>query len=101
MIADGDTSYIEQKSDPHELKLLVYTSGTTGLSKGVMLSEHNLVSCVYYGLQVSTVYDTCLSVLPYHHTYEAVCGLLVGLHMHATICINEKLHYCIKQFTTL
>ncbi|HHY25018.1 MAG TPA: AMP-binding protein [Clostridiaceae bacterium] len=91
MIADGDTSYIEQKSDPHELKLLVYTSGTTGLSKGVMLSEHNLVSCVYYGLQVSTVYDTCLSVLPYHHTYEAVCGLLVGLHMHATICINEKL----------
>ena len=91
MTSVGDTSYIDQKSDPHVLKLLVYTSGTTGLSKGVMLSEHNLVSCVYYGLQVSTVYDTCLSVLPYHHTYEAVCGLLVSLHMHATICINDKL----------
>lgn len=91
MTSAGDTSYINQKSDPHVLKLLVYTSGTTGLSKGVMLSEHNLVSGVYYGLQVSTVYDTCLSVLPYHHTYEAVCGILVALHMHATICINDKL----------
>lgn len=91
MVCGGDTSYVDQKSDPHSLKLLVYTSGTTGLSKGVMLTEHNLVSCVYYGLQISTVYDTCLSVLPYHHTYEAVCGILVGLHKHATICINDKL----------
>lgn len=91
MTSTGNTPYIDQKSDPNALKLLVYTSGTTGLSKGVMLSEHNLVSCVYYGLQISTVYDTCLSVLPYHHTYEAVCGLLVSLHMHATICINDKL----------
>ena len=91
MISAGDTSYADQKSDPDALKMLVYTSGTTGLSKGVMLSEHNLVSCVYYGLQISTVYDTCLSVLPYHHTYEAVCGILVGLHKHATICINDKL----------
>lgn len=77
--------------DKNTLKLLVYTSGTTGLAKGVMLTEHNLVSCIYYGLQISTVFDTCLSVLPYHHTYEAVCGLLVSMHMHSTICINESL----------
>lgn len=85
------TLYLSQKNDPNGLKMLVYTSGTTGMSKGVMLSEHNLASCVYYGLMVSTVYDTCLSVLPYHHTYESVCGLLVALHMHSTVCINDKL----------
>jgi len=88
--------YKAQKSDPNALKLLVYTSGTTGSAKGVMLSEHNLVSSVYYGLQVSTVYDTCLSVLPYHHTYEAVSGLLVSLHKHATICINDSLTNVLK-----
>jgi long-chain acyl-CoA synthetase len=91
-------AYRSLKSDPKALKMLVYTSGTTGNSKGVMLCEHNLVSSVYYGLQVSTVYDTCLSVLPYHHTYEAVSGLLVSLHKHATICINDSMASTVKNF---
>lgn len=78
-------------NEDNDMKMLVYTSGTTGIAKGVMLSQKNLTSAIYYGLQVSTVFDSCLSVLPYHHTYEAVCGLLVGLHMHVTICINESL----------
>ena len=93
---EGDESYTSQTFDPMKLKLLVYTSGTTGLAKGVMLTEHNLVSCVYYGLQISTVYDTCLSVLPYHHTYESVAGLLVSIHMHSTICINDKIRNVLK-----
>lgn len=96
LLASGDTSYTDMHDDPSKMKLLVYTSGTTGMSKGVMLSEHNLVSCVYYGLQVSTVYDVCLSVLPYHHTYEAVAGLLVSIHHHSTICINENLKSVMK-----
>ena len=93
----GNTSFtsIEHK-DTNVLKLLVYTSGTTDEPKGVMLSEHNLVSCVYYGLQVSTVYTKCLSVLPYHHTYEAVAGILVALHKHVTICINDSLKNVLK-----
>ena len=91
LAADKDFTLPSEDRDKNILKLLVYTSGTTGLAKGVMLSEHNLVSCIYYGLQISTVFDTCLSVLPYHHTYEAVCGLLVSMHMHSTICINESL----------
>lgn len=93
LLENGDTTYLSLEPKDDELKMLVYTSGTTGTSKGVMLSLHNLVSSVYYGLQVSTVYDTCLSVLPYHHTYEAVCGLLVSLHHHSTICINDSLRH--------
>ena len=97
LFENGNTSYSEiKKTDTNKLKMLVYTSGTTGMAKGVMLSEHNLVSCVYYGLQVSTVYTTCLSVLPYHHTYEAVAGLLVALHHHCTICINDSLKAVLK-----
>ncbi len=90
------TEYQSLSSDSNALKLLVYTSGTTGIAKGVMLSEHNLVSSVYYGLQVSTVYDTCLSVLPYHHTYESVSGILVSIHKHSTICINDSLNAVLK-----
>ncbi len=88
--------FLNEASDPNALKLLVYTSGTTGMSKGVMLSEHNLVSSVYYGLMVSTVYDTGLSLLPYHHTYEAVSDILVSFHHHSTLCINESLTATLK-----
>lgn len=92
----GNRDFLSLTSDPNKLKMLVYTSGTTGMAKGVMLSEHNLISIVYYGLQVSTVFERCLSVLPYHHTYEAVAGILVALHHHTTICINDNLKSVLK-----
>lgn len=85
------SEYEQMKNDPHALKDLVYTSGTTGVAKGVMLSEHNLVSSVYYGLGVSCVYNTGLSVLPYNHTYEAVCDILVSIHAGTTLAINDSL----------
>ncbi|MBQ9427971.1 MAG: AMP-binding protein [Clostridia bacterium] len=96
LYADGDLSYAQLSGDPYAMRLLVYTSGTTGMQKGVMLSEHNIVSCVYYGMQVSTVYDRSLSVLPYNHTYEAVAGLLVAIHKHLTVCINDSLKLVLK-----
>lgn len=100
-LKNNDTSFTSiEHTDTNKLKMLVYTSGTTDTPKGVMLSEHNLVSCVYYGLQVSTVYTKCLSVLPYHHTYEAVAGILVALHKHVTICINDSLKNVLKNLQT-
>ncbi len=91
-----EAEYLSCKNDPDDMKLLVYTSGTTGMSKGVMLSEKNIVSCVYYGLQVSTVYTTGLSVLPYNHTYESVADLLVSFHHHSRLCINDSLPAMLK-----
>ena len=93
---EGITSYIDMKNDFEAMKMLVYTSGTTGLSKGVMLNEKNLVSLVYHGLRTATIYTRCLSILPYHHTYEAVCGILVGIHHRVTLCINESLRMIAK-----
>ncbi len=93
----GNTKFTDiEHDDVNKLKLLVYTSGTTGNPKGVMLTEKNLMSIVYYGLQVATVYTKCLSVLPYHHTYESVAGILVALHHRSTICINDSLKNVLK-----
>lgn len=59
-------------TDPHALATIVYTSGTTGRSKGVMLSHHNLLSVAHAGLTMVDVYqeDLFLSFLPMSHTLE-------------------------------
>lgn len=95
-LENGNKKYIDLHDDENNLKLLVYTSGTTGDPKGVMLTEHNLISVVYYGLKVADINTKCLSVLPYHHTYEAVAGILVALHKHSCICINDSLKNVLK-----
>lgn len=84
-------AYDALKTDENELKYLVYTSGTTGVAKGVMLTEHNIVSGIYYGLKCSQIHGRGLSVLPYNHTYEAVCDILVSLHAGVTLCINDAI----------
>lgn len=96
VLEQGSKIYTDLKEDENNLKLLVYTSGTTGKPKGVMLTEHNLISVVYYGLKVADIGKKCLSVLPYHHTYEAVAGILVELHNHSCICINDSLKNVLK-----
>ncbi len=95
LLKEGDTSYTSITPNPDEMRVIVYTSGTTGRSKGVMIAEKSLVAIAYYGLQISTVYTRCLSVLPLHHTYEAA-GLLFTLHRHACMCINENMKSVLK-----
>ena len=104
LIDDGasldKTAYDSLESDKDDMKMLIYTSGTTGKAKGVMLTENNLVSIVYYGLQVAQIYDTGLSVLPYNHVYESVCDILVAHHFRATLCINRVMKDIVKDLQT-
>ncbi|MBR3355170.1 MAG: AMP-binding protein [Oscillospiraceae bacterium] len=88
--------YDSLSSDEYDMKLLVYTSGTTGIAKGVMLTEHNICSLIYYGLELTGLYDRGLSVLPYHHTYEAVTDIIASIRYHSTLCINNSLKDIVK-----
>ncbi len=93
----GDRAFANiEHTDTGILKMLIYTSGTTGISKGVMLSEHNLLSIVHWGMKLTSLRKVGISVLPYHHSYEAVAGLLPAIHLHITICINDSLKRVVK-----
>lgn len=81
----------EYTPQPEELATIMFTSGTTGKSKGVMLSHRNLAenaTCLDMGIQEGTV---ILSVLPIHHAYCLSMDILKALSLGSVICINDSL----------
>ena len=91
----GDRSYLDAKIDPNVMASLIFTSGTTGVSKGVMLSHHNI--CFNLSEMCQMLYigpkDTFLSVLPLHHAYECTCGFLCQVYRGSTVAFSEGLRY--------
>jgi acyl-CoA synthetase (AMP-forming)/AMP-acid ligase II len=88
--------------DPrNDLVALPYSSGTTGLAKGVMLTHHNLIAnmCQMDGLDYFHQDDTLLCVLPLFHIYGLVVVLNMGLHLGATIVIMPR--FDLEQFLDL
>ena len=77
----------ERSGDPQALATIVYTSGTTGRPKGVMLSHHNILSNAWAGLQNLRVYpeDCFLSFLPLSHTFERTAGYYIPMMTGASI----------------
>jgi long-chain acyl-CoA synthetase len=77
---------------PDDLAVLMYTSGTTGHSKGVMLTHSNIVSDAFALLQIVPVEkdDRFLSVLPLSHTYECTLGLVTPLMVGACVYYMQK-----------
>lgn len=78
-----------ESADQNDTAAIVYTSGTTGISKGVMLSRANLLSNVESADRFITLGDCTLSVLPMHHTYEFTLDILFGLYQGRAIAINN------------
>ncbi len=84
-------------TDPDRMSEMLFTSGTTGSSKCVMLSEKNVVSAVNAACETVdfSADDVIVSVLPIHHTYE-LCIMIAGLNYGMEICINDSLKRVLK-----
>lgn len=102
-LGDEEISYSEadfrkKRTDSSRVCSIIFTSGTTGTSKGVMLTEDNIMSCIQASANMVNISDkdTIFSVLPYHHTYELCCGILTPICIGCTVCINNSLKYFSK-----
>ncbi len=76
-----------------ELATIMYTSGTTGKSKGVMLSHHNIVYNAYAGLQTFAVHthDCMLSFLPLSHALERMAGYYMSMTAGASVAYARSI----------
>ena len=86
-------------SDTEKLSVLLFTSGTTGTSKGVMLSQKNVCAVlkdIFPVFSPLTTEDLILSVLPPHHTYELATTQLAPFMFGATIAISDGIKYVVK-----
>lgn len=84
---------------PEQLATIMFTSGTTGKSKGVMLTHRNLAenaTCLDMQIESGTV---ILSVLPIHHAYCLSMDILKGISLGVVICINDSLLRVAKNIT--
>ncbi len=91
----GIISFSEVAIDSHAMASLIFTSGTTGTPKGVMLSAFNIVSDVEMTGEVVNVGedDRVLSILPIHHTFESNVTLLGMLYRGGSVAFFEGLKY--------
>ena len=78
--------------DPHTLASIVYTSGTTGRPKGVMLSHHNMLSVAHASLTMLDCYeeDKFLSFLPLSHTLERTAGYYLPMMAGASVAFSRS-----------
>ena len=98
-LKNGAECYLDDEVLPDDLAFIVYTSGTTGKSKGVMLSQGNLAENVKALMFSSGAGVPLLNVLPIHHAFCLVMDWLNGFWMGAVICINDSLMHMVRNMS--
>lgn len=102
-IPDGSHPYVLDLAGPSapvypetridDLAAIMFTSGTTGTPKGVMLTHHNMVSDCYLSQGNMNIYhtDTFYAILPIHHSYTMLAVFLEAMSVGAAVVFGKKL----------
>lgn len=100
-IASQKSHYSEIEIDTEKCCAIIFTSGTTGTSKGVMLCQNNLCqNAMSAAIAIDFIkHGTRLvSVLPMNHTYEVTCSHLTAQYYGASTFLNDSLKYVLRNF---
>lgn len=94
---NGDNSYYNYDLDPDKLASIVFTSGTTGKGKGVMLTQTNIVSDMTQGMYNFQITPKTLCVLPPHHTFGSTVNFVGHYAQGAEVYISNGLKYILNE----
>ena len=98
LIINGDNKYDLVEIDNSKMSIMLFTSGTTSISKAVALSQSNICEDIYALAQMTDIRkeDTFLSFLPLHHTFESTCTFLYGTFSGITVAFCDGIKYVQK-----
>lgn len=94
---NGDNSYYDYEIDDERMATLVFTSGTTGKGKGVMLSQKNIVSDMTQGMYLFQVSPRTMNMLPPHHTFGSTVNFVGHFAQGSSIFICSGLKYIMNE----
>ncbi len=95
LLENGDKRFIDATIDANSMGIMLFTSGTTAMSKAVMLSHNNIVSNLFDITSVIKLVpeDKMLSFLPLHHTFESTVGFLYPISCGCSIYFCEGIRH--------
>lgn len=98
LLINGDNKYDSIEIDNKKMSIMLFTSGTTSISKAVALSQSNICEDIYALAQMTDIRkdDTFLSFLPLHHTFESTCTFLYGTFSGITVAFCDGIKYVQK-----
>lgn len=103
MVDSGELGYVNAQVDNEVMSILIFTSGTTGKPKGVMLSQKNVCAELMIAPTIFTLEaeDRYMSFLPLHHTYECTCCFLMAIYKGSSVGFCQGLKYITKNLKEL
>ena len=96
----GDNSYYDYDIDPKKLASIVFTSGTTGKGKGVMLTTENICMDMQQGMYNFNITERTMCVLPPHHTFGSTVNFVGHYAQGCEIYISSGLKYIMNELKT-
>ena len=93
LVDGGDNRYQKLKIDPEAMSVIIFTSGTTGANKGVMLSQKNLMTVLHGAFSMFKFPKVSFSVLPINHSYEFNLHVLGCIYGGMSLGFNDSIKH--------